>query len=108
MRVRGEMVSGISMILSFLEVGLKVLFLSHIRLFVTPGPIAHQAPLSMTFSRQECWSGLPFPPPGDLPNPEIKPRSPTLQADSLSSELPRKPKNTGVGSLSLFQRIFLT
>ena len=46
--------------------------------------IAHQAPLSMGFSRQECWSGLPFPPPpGDLPNPGIKPTSPALQADYL-------------------------
>ena len=49
-----------------------------------------------------------LPPPGDLPNPGIKPRSPALQADSLSSELPGKPKNTGVGSLSLLQRIFPT
>ena len=49
---------------------------------------------------------LPSPPPGDLPNPGIKPRSPALQADSLPSELPGKPKNTGVGSLSLLQEIF--
>ena len=46
--------------------------------------------LSMGFSRQEYWSGLPFPSPGDLPNPGIKPRSPTLQADALTSELPGK------------------
>ena len=58
--------------------------------------------------RQEYWSGLPCPPPGDLPNPGIKPRSPTLQADSLPSEPPEKPKNTGVGSLSLLQGNFLT
>ena len=45
----------------------------------TPRTIAHQAPLSMEFSRQEYWSGLPFPPPGDLPNPGIKPKSPALQ-----------------------------
>jgi len=44
--------------------------------------VAHQAPLSMEFSRQKYWSGLPFPSPGDLPDPEIKPRSPALQADS--------------------------
>ena len=50
-----------------------------------------QAPPSMGVSRQECWSGLPCPPPGDLPNPGIKPRSPTLQADSLLSEAPGKP-----------------
>ena len=53
-------------------------------------PMDHQAPPSMGFSRQEYWSGLPFPSPGDLPDPGIKPRSPALQADSLSSELPRK------------------
>ena len=57
--------------------------------FVTPWTVAHQAPLSMGFSRQECQSGLPFPPPGHLPNPGIEPRSsPTLQADSLPSEPP--------------------
>ena len=48
----------------------------------TPWTLAYQAPLSMEFSRQECWSGLPCPPPGDLPNPGIKPRSPAFQADS--------------------------
>ena len=58
------------------------------------------------FSRQECWSGLPCPPPEDLPNPEIKPKSPALQADSLLSEPPEKPKNIGVGSLSFLQGIF--
>ena len=54
--------------------------------------VAHQAPLSMRFSRQEYWSGLPFPPPGDLPDPGIEPRSPALQADSLTSEPPGKPR----------------
>ena len=63
---------------------------------------------SMEFSRPESWSGQPFPSPGDLPTPGIKPRSPTLQADSLPAEPPGKPKNTRVGSLSLLQRIFLT
>ena len=53
------------------------------------------------FSRQEYWSGLPCPPPGDLPNLEIESESPTLQVDFLPSEPPGKPKNTGVGSLSL-------
>ena len=57
----------------------------------TPWTVAHQAPLSMGFSRQEYWSGLPFPSPGDLPNPGIKPRSPALQADSLPTELQGKP-----------------
>ena len=82
--------------------------LSRVRLFVTPWTVAHQMPLSIEFFRQEYWSGLPCPPPGDLPNPEIEPRSPTLQVDSLLFEPPGKPKNTGVGSLSLLQGIFLT
>ena len=60
---------------------------------VTPWTAAHQAPPSMGFSRQEYWSGLPFPPPGDLPNPGTEPRSPALQADSLPSEPPGKPKS---------------
>ena len=53
--------------------------------------MAYQAPLSMEFSRQEYWSGLPFPSPGDLPDPGIEPESPALQADALSSEPPGKP-----------------
>ena len=57
------------------------------------------------FSRQEEWSGLPCHLPGDLPNPGIEPRSPVLQEDSLPSELPGKPKNTGVGTWSLLQGI---
>ena len=65
--------------------------LSHVQLFATPWTVAHWAPLPMEFSRQEYWSGLPFPSPGDLPNPGIKHRSPALQADSLPSELPGKP-----------------
>ena len=59
---------------------------------VTQWTIARQAPLSMGFSKEEYWSGLPFPSPGDLPNPEIEPGSPALQADSLPSELPGKPE----------------
>jgi len=62
----------------------------------------------MGFSRQEYWSGLPCPLPGDLRNPGIKPRSPTLQADYLPSETLEKPKNTGVSILSLLQGIFPT
>ena len=62
----------------------------------------------MEFSRPEYRSEEPFPSPGDLPNPGIKPRSPTLQADSLPAEPPRKTKNPGVGSLSLLQWIFPT
>ena len=56
-----------------------------------PWTVTHQAPLSMEFSKQEYWSGFPFPPPGDLPNAGIKVRSPTLQADSLPTEPPGKP-----------------
>ena len=63
---------------------------------------------SMEFSRPEYGSGQPFPSPGDLPNPGIKPRSPALQTDSLPAEPPGKPKNIGVGSLFLPQWIFLT
>ena len=62
----------------------------------------------MEFSRQEYWSGLLCPPPGDLPNPGIEPMFPALLVDTLPSELPGKSKNTGVGSLSLLQGIFLT
>ena len=65
--------------------------LSHVRLFATPWSIAYQAPLSTGFSGQEYWSGLPFPSLGDLPNPGIKPRSPTLQADALPPEPSGKP-----------------
>ena len=77
--------------------------LSCVRLFVTPWTTQ-----SMEFSRPEYWSGQPFPSPGDLPNPGIKPRSPALQMDSLPAEPQGKPKNTGVGSLSLLQQNFLT
>ena len=58
---------------------------------VTPGTAAHQAPLSMGFPRQEYWRGLPFPSPGDLPDPGFEPGSPALQMDSLLSEPPGKP-----------------
>ena len=69
----------------------KVKLLSRVQLFVTPWIVAHQAPLSMGFSRQEYQSGLPFPSPGDVSDPGIEPRSPTLQADALTSEPPGKP-----------------
>ena len=65
-------------------VKVKVKSLSRVRLFATPWTVAHQAPPSMGFSRQEYWSGLPFPSPGDLPDPGIEPRSPTLEADALT------------------------
>ena len=67
--------------------------LSHVRLFATPWTVAYQAPPSMGFSRQECWSGLPFPSPGGLPDPGIEPRSLALQADALPSEPPGKGKS---------------
>ena len=60
----------------------------------------------MEFSRPEYWRGVAFPSPGDLTNPGIKPRSPALQVDSLPAEPPEKPKDIGVGSLSLLQWIF--
>ena len=66
----------------------EVKWLSHVWFFATPWTVAKQAPLSTGFSRQEYWSGLPFPSPGDLPNPGIKPRSPAFQADALTSEPP--------------------
>ena len=69
----------------------KVKSLSCVRLFVTPWTVAHQAPPSMEFSRQEYWSGVPFPSPEDLPNPGIEPGPPILQADALLSEPPGKP-----------------
>ena len=81
---------------------------SCVQLWVTLWTVALQAPLSIRFSRQEYWSELPCPPPGGLPNPGIEPRSLALQASSLPSEPPQKPKNTGVGSLTLLPRIFLT
>ena len=61
----------------------RLCMLSHVWLFETPWTVACQAPLSMEFSKQEYWSGKPFPSPGDLPNPGTEPLSPELQADSL-------------------------
>ena len=73
------------------EMKVKVKSLSHIQLFVTPWTVAHQAPPSMGFSKQEYWSGLPFPSPGDLPDPGIEPTSPTLAGGFFTNELPGKP-----------------
>ena len=70
---------------------MKVKSLSRVRLFETPLTVAYQASLPMGFSRQEYWSGLPFPSPGDLPDPGTKPGSPALEADALTSEPPGKP-----------------
>ena len=70
----------------------EVKSLSHVRLFATLWTVAHQDPLSMGFFRQEYWSGLSFPSPGDLPDPGIEPGSPTLEVDALTSEPPGKTK----------------
>ena len=69
---------------------MKVLVVQSCPTLCHPMDCSHQSPLSMGFSRQEYWSGLPFPSPGDIPDPGIKLKSPALQADSLSSEPPRK------------------
>ena len=83
-------------ILSFVSRLCCILFcvLSHsvVSDFATPWTVTRQAPLSMEFSRQVYWIGLPCPPPGNLPNPETEPRSPILQAYFLPSEPPGKPK----------------
>ena len=65
--------------------------LSHVQLFSIPWTAAYQAPPSVEFFRQEYWSGLPFPSPGDLPDLGFEARSPALQTDALSSEPPGKP-----------------
>ena len=70
---------------------MKVQVNPSVRLFATQWALAYQAPQSMGLSRQEYWSGLPFPSPGDLPIPGIEPGSPALQADTLPSEPPGKP-----------------
>ena len=84
---------------SALRKKVKVKSLSRVRLFATPGTVAYQAPPSMGFSRQEYWSGLPFPSPADLPNPGIEPRSPALQTDLLTSEPAGKPNPMGCSLL---------
>ena len=82
--------------------------LSCVQLFENPCTVALQIPLSMGFPRQEYLRGLPFPPPGDLSDPGIEPKYPALHVNSLPSEPPGKPRNAGVGSLSLLQGNFLT
>ena len=77
-----------SFMLGEIKMKVKVKSLSCVRLFVTPWSAAYQVPPSMGFSRQEYWSGLPCPSPGDFPNPGIEPGSLALQADSLPSEPP--------------------
>ena len=87
---------------------MKVKSLSHVRLFATLWTVAHHAPLSMGFSRQEYWSGLLFPSPGDLPDPGIEPGSPALQADALTSEPPGKHKYLTKNKKTLKQIYFNT
>ena len=83
-----------------------VKLLSRVQLFATPWTVAYQAPPTLEFSRQEYWSGLPFPSPGDLHDPGIEPRSPALQVDALPSEPPGsqaiyKFAMEGAGSLNI-------
>ena len=79
-----------SLITVYPDVCVCALSLSHVWLFATPWTVAHQPPLFKGFPRQEYLSGLPFPSPGDLPDPGIEPKPPALQADSLPSEPPGK------------------
>ena len=84
-------------VINFLHLKIRQTFewvksLSRVWLFATLWTVAYQASLSMGFSRQEYWSGLSFPSPGDLPNPGIEPGSPSLEADALTSEPPGKPR----------------
>ena len=67
-----------------MDIKVKVKLLSRVRLFATSWTVAYQSSPSMGFSRQEYWSGLPFPSPGDLPNPGIEPGSPALEADAFN------------------------
>ena len=92
-RAELEQVPG-AMVCNYTRVCMHALLLSCVQLFLTPWTGAHQAPLSTGFPRQEYWSEFPFPPPGDLPDPGIKPGSLALQADSLLSEPPGKPINS--------------
>ena len=81
------------------HIHLRACMLSHVQLYATPRTVAHQAPLSMGFSRQEYWSGLPFPSPGDLPTSGTEPRSPvssTLQVNALPLSHRVSPKLVSV------------
>ena len=82
--------------------------LSCVQRFATPWTVACQAPLSMGFSRQEYWTGLPFPSSWDLPDPGIEPRSPGLWADSSLSEPPEKPENISSVQFSSVAQLCLT
>ena len=80
-----------TILLSILSQEVCVCVLSRVQLFATPWTVAHQAPLSIEFSRQECWSGLSFPSPGDLPDPGIGPMFPALAGSFFTTEPPGKP-----------------
>ena len=82
--------------------------LSRVRLFATPWTVAYQASPSMGLSRQEYWSGLPLPSPGDLPDPGIEPRSSTLQADALTSEPPREVLTEDLKNCFMFHTTLLS
>ena len=84
-------------LMAIATVKVKVKSLSRVRLFAIPWTVAHQTPPSMGFSRQEYWSGLPFPSPGGLPNPGIEPRSSALQADSFPAEPAEPPEKPWEG-----------
>ena len=91
-RLKGEMETQGPEVID-IDMTLTLESLSHVQLFVTPWTVAYQVPPSMEFSRQEYWSGLPLPSPGNLPNPGIEPGYPAVQADALLSEPRGKPQN---------------
>ena len=79
--------------------------LSRVQFFATPWTVAYQASPSMGFSRQEYWRGLPFPSPGDLPDPGIEPGSPALEAEALTSEPPGKPIKKYIYTMEYYSAI---
>ena len=83
-KMRQERYTGESQRILNVNMKVKVKSLSHVQLFATPWTVVYQAPPSMGFSRQEYWRGLPFPSPGDLPDPGIEPGSPALWADTFT------------------------
>ena len=87
----------------------KVKSFSHVRLLATPWTVAHQAPPSMGFSRQEYWNGLPFPSPGDLPDPGIKSMAsmaPALAGGFFTTELLGKPLSIQILDVTKFQNLY--
>ena len=100
--IRTKIENHIFFILNLVIVIVKLL--SHVQLFATPWTVDCQAPLTIGFSRQGYWSGLPCPSPGGLPDPGIETRSPALQVDALPSELPGKPPFKDIASNSEDQK----